>query len=196
MTSYAAQFEDVGNISIRATKIESNDQFVVQERSHFALFPSLNFTCTRGHIIRLWFIGRFSGGTSSRLVPNASIRVWIANSATSWSLNGSQILRSATPLIRPHSKEDRLISVEPMDGRFLNFTRGDFIAIRNSNIGRGGYSFLYHRNSGPAIHFYEESPSMPSTLIRNSTDYPLLAVETSKSNYIIIILLVIIILWY
>lgn len=78
---------------------------------------------------------------------------------------------------------DQLISVEPLNGKSqFNFTSGDYIGIMNPDADHDRFNLLYHNNGGPLGYFQER---VTSTLFETSkSNYPLLAVETSRSNYI------------
>ena len=174
-----AQYEDVSNISIRATKIKSSDQFIVQEEPPFALFPSLNFTCEEGRIIRLWFIGRLSRGTETTRTIDISFptfRLWITKST----INQSFIVNDISPMPQKFN-DDQLISVEPLEGESFNFARGGFtVGIMNPNMTYSRFSLLYHKNSGPgpSIYFQNTMTFEPSADAQHMNIYPLLAAET------------------
>ena len=174
-----AQYEDVNSISIRATKIVSSDQLVVREELPFALFPSLNFTCERGRIIRLWFIGRFSEGsavtTGTSDISLPIFRLWTINRSKSFN---DDLVLSAIPTTQ-------LIPVEPLEGTSFNFTKGDFIGIMNPNVTRDRFSLLYYNNSGPSVYFQTTAIFQLISSSKHTNVYPLLAVETGKSlhNY-------------
>ena len=180
------QYEDVSSISIRATKISSSDQFVVREELPFALFPSLNFTCERGHIIRLWFIGRFSGnGTTGTIdISYPIFKLWMTNS----SINQSFGVNDIPPMPQKfNDNQDQLISVDPLERESFNFTRGDFtVGIMNPNMNYSRFSLLYHKNSGPSgpsIYFQKTITFEPSSDAQPVNVYPLLAAETGTSYY-------------
>ena len=190
---HAGQYEDVSTISIRATKIMSStdSKFIVREEFHFALFPSLQFTCEMGHVARLWFIGKVSESTLSSAmtdsgpqIPNFSI--WTRTSNSSSFTNGrtlSALRLSDQPKIL-NNMEPILVSLRPSRFSEVNFTftKGDFIGINNPNNMTKRHSMFYHRDSGPTIYFQEE---ITNTLLKSSSisnDYPLLAIETGKSH--------------
>lgn len=163
----------------------SNTEFITQERFHFAVFPSLKFTCEIGYIVRLWFIGRQY--EQSPLRPQIPSFRLFSSLRQSFS-NGLQLILNGDPEIRVvdrRSERRILASVMPM--RF-NFTMGDFIGIMDPREGNDRPSMLYHNNSGPSIYLREgmNSPFLGSSMPLKSYDYPLLAVETGKSHFLLL----------
>ena len=154
----------------------SDTEFVVQDEFRFALFPSLQFTCETGYVVQLYFIGQRHERSSKRpQVPR--FRLFSNLSRQSFS-NGSIINTALDPYMVLNGRPERAVLTSVMARR--NFTRGDFIGITNPDQRTDRLSMLYHNNSGPTVYFQE---AITNTLLEsslNSTDYPLLAVQTGK----------------
>ena len=177
---FSGLYEDVSNISIRATRIASDNELTIQEGFPFAAFPSLQFMCETGYIVRLWFIGQHIIVPASSEPPQIPTFIILRQSVSNGSrFNTVRVLQEPQVVLNSRSEHAVLTSVMPATvsrGSF-NFTRGNFIGIMNPNreTDRSRLSMLYHNNSGPTVHFQKELSLEPSL---NLSIYPLLAVET------------------
>ena len=163
----------------------SETEFIVQEEVRFAVFPSLQFTCETGYVVRLWFLGRRhdSGLLQRSQLPQIPSFRLFSNLSQSFS-NSSALDTTLDPQMVLNGRSERavLTSVVTTRRESFNFTRGDFIGIMNPNLISDRLSILYHNSSGPTVYFQQETTTILSRSSAKSNNYPLLAIETGMSQ--------------
>ena len=165
----------------------SDTEFITQERYPFAVFPSLRFTCERGYVVRLWFIGQqYEQSLLGPQFPSFSLFSSIGQPFR----NGSILNRDTQiPVVERMSERGILVSVMPMRRESSMFMRENFIGVMELNEANSRLSMLYHNSSGRTIFFQEEITYPFSESSLKSNDYPLLAVETGRSQCVYLALL-------
>ena len=161
----------------------SETEFIVQEGFRFAVFPSLQFTCETGYVVRLWFLGRQRDAEQRSLRPQIPSFRLFSNLSQSFS-NSSALGTALDPQVVLNGRSESAVLTSVVITRSsresFNFTRGDFIGIMNPTLNSDGLSMLYHNSSGPTVYFQEETTTILLRSSAKSNNYPLLAIETGN----------------
>ena len=186
----AAQFEDVGTIAIRATKISSpdrlNDGELVFSRDDsdnsnqpvHGLYPDLKFTCNTT-LRRVWYIGL--GSVTEESADGPSLHFWTSNKDNQYRLvNSSQILRQNSI-----SNQIPLILMNEINPP-IEVHNNDVISIVQAQSTLKNTITLRFNGGGPTGLIGTADPNLtgerPADIIfhtqSNSSNYPMLAVET------------------